>query len=269
MSLLAMLIDIQDRRVNRFITVAVAMAALGSAQATYVYGPPYTTDDPEPVDFHHWEVYVASMWSHTAGFSSGTFPHFEVNYGAAPNLQLHAIAPLAYAQPLGGPNQYGYGDTELGVKYRFIQETSSRPMVGVFPLVEVPTGAPSKGLGNGEAQVFLPVWIQKSFGSWSSYGGGGYWHNPGSGNRDYWLFGWQAQKQATKQLSIGAELLYNTAKTVDTSSGASFNVGAVYDFDEGHHLLASIGKGFTKDNLGTAYLAFQWTFGPHEKKAAE
>ena len=245
--------------------VITAFAALAAAHAADPYGPPYTTDDPEPVDLHHWEVYFASIWSHTPGLAQGTAPHFEVNYGAAPNLQLHAIAPLAFSQPLGSASNYGFGDTELGVKYRFVQETAKRPMVGVFPLVEVPTGDQSRGLGNGEAQFFLPVWVQKSFGAWSSYGGGGYWHNPGDGNRDYWLFGWQAQNQVSKRLAIGAELLYNTAKSTTTGSGTAFNVGAVYDFDEGHHLLASIGKGFTKDNLGTAYFAYQWTFGPKEK----
>ena len=53
-------------------------------------GPPYVTDDPEPVEYHHWEVYLASQLAHEPGAWSGTAPHIEVNYGALPNLQLHA-----------------------------------------------------------------------------------------------------------------------------------------------------------------------------------
>jgi hypothetical protein len=146
-------------------------------------GPPYATDDPEPVDYRHWEVYLASQVEHGDGPWSGTGPHIEVNYGALSNLQLHLITPFEFILPSEGTGRYGYGDTELGVKYRFIQENDWRPMVGVFPLVELSTGSSGNGLGSGETQAFLPVWVQKSFGAWQTYGGGGYWINPGTGNR--------------------------------------------------------------------------------------
>ncbi len=244
---------------------AILQPALGAVAARAAFGPPYNTDDPEPVEYRHWEAYIASFYFHTHGGVSGTGPHVEVNYGAAPNLQLHIIAPMAYSEPPGAPGNYGYGDTEVGFKYRFIQETKARPMVGIFPLVEIPTGSLSRGLGNGQAQFFLPIWFQKTVGTWSSYAGGGFWRNPGAGNHDYWFFGWQAQNQVTKQLSLGGELFHATASTVTMGDRTGFNLGAVYDLDEGHHLMASIGKDFKGSNTLAAYLAFQWTFGPKEK----
>jgi hypothetical protein len=57
----------------------------------------------------------------------------------------------------------------------------------MFPLVEVPSGDADKGLGNGKTQYFLPVWLQKDFGKWTIYGGGGYWINPGTGNKNWWF----------------------------------------------------------------------------------
>ena len=106
-----------------------------------VAGPPYTTDDPETVDYRHWEVYLASQSFHDRDGWTGTAPHVEVNYGVVPNVQLHVIAPLAYSVPSTGRSAYGYGDTELGIKFRFVQEHSWIPMIGTFPLLEVPTGA--------------------------------------------------------------------------------------------------------------------------------
>src|SRR5579863_1983321 len=73
-------------------------------------GPPFITDDPEPVEYKHWEVYVASLYNNDKFGLSGTAPHVEVNYGAAPNVQLHIIAPMAYSRPTFGSMQYGYGD---------------------------------------------------------------------------------------------------------------------------------------------------------------
>ena len=63
---------------------------------------------------------MASQHSKSADGWWGTAPHFEVNYGAITYLQLHLIAPIAYDAPARETRQYVYGDTEVGVKYRFI-----------------------------------------------------------------------------------------------------------------------------------------------------
>ena len=128
-------------RTTRRLAVVARLAILSVALVGNTYGgPPFVTDDPEPVDYQHWEFYVASQDTKVPGDWSGTGPHFELNYGVISNVQLHVIAPLAYDAPSVGAAHYGYGDTELGVKFRFIQETNWLPQVGVFPLLEVPTG---------------------------------------------------------------------------------------------------------------------------------
>ena len=103
-------------------------------------GPPFLTDDPEPVPFKHWEVYLFSTVDATRKSTNGTGPAFEFNVGALPNLQVHLVLPLAFTAPQDETSSYGLGDMEFGLKYRFIQETDYRPMVGVFPLLEIPTG---------------------------------------------------------------------------------------------------------------------------------
>ena len=202
---------------------------------------------------------------------SGVGPAWEFNYGLVPNGQVHIIAPLAFDSPAGGRSQFGYGDTELGFKYRFIDEdkNGSRPMIGVYPLVELPTGNASLGLGAGNMRAYFPLWIQKSFGDWTTYGGGGYWINHGDDtlNRDYWFFGWLLQRQVTKQLAIGGEIFHQTATVVfgGIDSGAAttgFNIGAIYDFDEHNHLLASAGAGLqnaSATNLFSWYIGYQIT----------
>ena len=110
-------------------------------------------------------------------------PAFEANWGAAPNLQLHVIVPLGAIVPSNnplyspagvGPSAYGLTDTELGAKYRFVKETKHRPEFGTFTMLEIPTGSYAKGLGVGKVWYKLPVWVQKSWGHWTTYGGGGY-----------------------------------------------------------------------------------------------
>ncbi|MEO6995569.1 MAG: hypothetical protein ABI273_18335 [Lacunisphaera sp.] len=223
-------------------------------------GPPFVTDDPEPVEFQHWEVYIGSQYEHGSDGGSGTLPQVEVNYGVAPNLQLHVIAPVAFDAPAGADRHVGYGDTEVGAKYRFLKETDGLPQVAIFPLVELPTGASSRGLGTGHTQVFLPVWMQKKFGSWTTYGGAGYWINPGEGNRNWWFTGWLLQKQVLPNLAIGAEIFHETAQRIDGVSDTKANVGIVWDLDDMHYVLASVGPTIQGPSGYQAYLALQFTF---------
>jgi hypothetical protein len=225
-------------------------------------GPPFTTDDPEPVEYRHWEVYFASQYAHGPDGAAGTLPHLEVNYGLAPNLQVHLIAPVAFAAPVASSRRYGYGDTEFGAKYRFIGETDFMPQIGVFPLVELPTGDSERGLGSGHTQVFLPVWLQKSSGPWMTYCGGGYWINPGAGNRNWWFTGCLIQRQLRPGLAVGAEVFHETAQAVDGRSDTEMNIGVIWDLSESRHLLASFGPRLQGGRGYQAYLAFQLTRGP-------
>jgi hypothetical protein len=246
-----------SRKTKTFLAVGF-LAAVTLARA----GPPFETDDPEPVDFQHWEVYLGSHYEHRSDGASGTLPHVEVNYGALPNLQLHLIAPLAFEAPAGASREFGYGDTELGAKYRFVGETAGRPQIGVFPLVELPTGDRARGLGGGHTQVFLPVWLQKKFGAWTTYGGAGCWINPGAGNRNWWFTGWLIQNEVRPGLTFGAEVFHETAQTSRAESDTKMNVGVIWDLDESRHVLASVGPTLQGPAGCQAYLALQFTFGP-------
>ncbi|HUW49551.1 MAG TPA: transporter [Sulfuricella sp.] len=226
-------------------------------------GPPFMTDDPEPVEYQHHEFYIASQQVKTQDGRIGTLPHLEYNYGAAPDLQLHIIVPYAFNSPMNGQRESGLGDVELGAKYRFIQETDNRPMVGIFPLVEIRTGDANKGLGNGASQVFLPVWLQKKWGEWQSYGGGGYWINNAENTKNHWFFGWQLQKDISEHLTLGGEIYHSTEQAPGAGSSSGFNLGGFYNFDEHNHLLFSAGRGLTNvdmTNQFSSYVGYQLTW---------
>ena len=232
--------------------------------STVLAGPPYFTDDPEPVEPHHWEFYVASQDILEQHSKTGTAPHVEINYGAHEDLQLHLITSFEYNSPGSeAPSHYGLGDEELGIKYRFVHETDSLPQIGVFPLVELPSGNKNLGLGNGKTQVFLPLWFQKSFGKWTTYGGGGFWINPGKDNRNYGYMGWQAQRKIIDSLSIGTEVFHITQSTrnrLEDSRHTGFNIGGVFDISEQHHILFSGGRDILGTRKFTGYLGYQITY---------
>jgi hypothetical protein len=242
----------------------VSLAVMLSAQSLAAWpGPPFRTDDPEAVEYKHAEFYVFYQQTLAADGRTGVVPAFEFNYGVYENVQLHLIAPVAFSKPSGQGTTRGYGDTELGVKWQFNEETDTVPMVGVFPLVEIPTGNSDRGLGNGHTQVFIPLWLQKHWGDFQTYGGGGYWINNGPDNRNYWFFGWQAQYQFSDHVTLGAEIFHTTGQVVGQGASTGFNVGGYYNFDEHNHLLFSGGKGLqnaAETNRVSSYVGYQYTF---------
>ena len=225
-------------------------------------GPPFFTDDPVPVSLRNWEFYLASQHFIARNIVSGTLPHVEVNYGAVKNVQLHLIMPMAYAKPKGLPFQYGPGDIEFGVKVRLVAETRSRPQIGTFPHIDLPAGSPTRDLGSGYVQVFLPLWLQKSWGAWTTYGGGGYWINPGPGNRNYWVLGWEAQRDLSKRMTVGAEVICNSPRALGETGETGFNLGALLSVGKGQIFMASAGRDLHGPNRFFAYVAYYLTWGP-------
>ena len=223
-------------------------------------GPPFLTDDPDPVRHKHWEYYISSQntFNHSTKISEGTLPHFEVNYGIVPDVQVHAIVPLIYSYSASNLNAYGYADTELGIKYRFLKETENRPEIGTFPILQIPT-INNSDLSNGKTKLFIPLWIQKSWNKVTSYGGGGYWINPGTGNKNWYFVGWQAQYEFSKTISLGTEVYYQTADAKDSSSSTGFNLGGFLNFSEKFHFIFSAGHSITNENYTTAYAGLLWT----------
>jgi hypothetical protein len=226
-------------------------------------GPPFRTDDPEAVEYRHGEFYIFSQQTLAGDGRTGVLPAFEFNYGVYPNVQLHLVTPWAFSKPFGENTARGYGDTELGVKWQFNEESESMPMIGIFPLVEIPTGNADKRLGNGHSQIFLPVWLQKKWGKFQTYGGGGYWINNGLENRNYWFVGWQVQYEFSEHVTLGAEAFHTTETVLDEGSSTGFNVGGYYNIDEHNHLLFSAGKGLknaSETNRVSTYIGYQYTF---------
>ncbi len=197
-----------------------ALAALVCVSAVALAGPPFQTDDPEPVDFKNYEFYTFAASDGTPVETDTVGPAFEFNWGALPNVHLHIIVPAAAVLPANnpgfapagtGPRAFGLGDIETGIKYRFVQEAKHRPMIGTFVMFEIPTGSAARGLGVGKTWYKAPLWAQKSFGPWTTYGGGGVTLANAPGYRDYPFAGWLVQRDLGKKVTLGNRGLLSRA----------------------------------------------------------
>jgi len=225
---------------------------------TLYSGPPFGTDDPQPVSFKHWEYYISSVNNHQIGIWSGTAPHIEFNYGLIQNVQVHLLLPLNYTGSHQHGSSFGYADTEFGIKFRFVQESENSPQIGAFPILEIPTIKNSE-FSTGRTKIYLPIWLQKTWGKLTSYGGVGYWINPGTFNKNWIFSGWEIQYDFSKLVTLGGEVYYHSANTKDSGYETGFNIGGSLNPSEKFHFIFSAGHTFTEDRTFTSYLGLLWT----------
>jgi len=223
-------------------------------------GPPYVTDDPEPTDTGQFENYLYVQGTRAQGAFAAPEAGIELNYGAFPETQLSASVPL---NPNPGPGGMGIVWAPLGggVKYRFLDEDENgwRPQAAIFPQVFVPVGAASHTTPTTE---LLPIWLQKSFGGWTSFGGGGVVNNPGSGNRDFEIYGCALQRQLTNKLALGGEIFGQTRSSAGFGASTAAGLAALYDFSNEWHLVGSVNTGVIDAREGDRFsynLALEWT----------
>jgi hypothetical protein len=243
-------------------SLLISIFGLFGAHATQA-GPPFHTDDAEPVEYGHYEIFIAAEQTRTTNGSAGSRPLIEFNYGAAPDLQLSVGAPLAFDNPSRQHSQHGVGDVELSAKYQLVHETDKTPMISIFPQIVLATGDADKNLGNGASQIFLPAWLEKKWDDWQSYGGGGYWINRAAGTKNHWFFGWELQRRISDRWILGGEIFHSTEEFPGEGSSTGFNLGVIFDIDEHNHLLLSAGRGLTNidtTNQSSLYVGYQLTW---------
>jgi len=141
------------------LSLLTGLALAGPAFA----GPPFLTDDPEPVELGHWEVYGFSAGANGHGDTTGLGPSLEVNYGAAEGLQLHFIGGFAYDDPPGEGFRMGLSDTELGAKLRFVKpdEDDWYPQIGISLWSSCPRVTPSEGWARASGRNFCRYGCRK------------------------------------------------------------------------------------------------------------
>ncbi|RST30436.1 hypothetical protein HMF7854_06045 [Sphingomonas ginkgonis] len=240
-------------------TAARAAAALTLLLASPVLaGPPYDTDDPQPTELHHWEIYNFVAGARAEGSLDGA-AGVDLNYGGFREVQLTATLPLGFSRAAGERFRAGASDVELGIKARLYHDEKEGLAFSVFPRAILPTG--SRAFGGRRIRLLLPVWAEKDSGPWSVFGGGGFELNPGAGNRDFWIAGVAVTREFGERLSVGAELFHQGPDSRDARPETRLGLGATAALGGPYSLLVSGGPSFSAGHVGAhGYAALGLSF---------
>ena len=227
-----------------------------------IAGPPFDTDDPGPTPYRNYEAYFGATTHRDYFVSNSELPFLEINYGLMPNVQFSVHIGSAIETVAKTPNAEGLEDFEAGLKVRFIQETATMPQVALYPQVTFASGP--AGVTAGHGTFFLPLWAQKTIGTITVFGGGGFDFDPDASGAGDWQGGLAATDPVTATDTIGLEITRTTPH--DAYQQSDVGVGYIRQLGAVHGLLFSFGRSFGLQPHYRGYAAYGWFLGPPEKK---
>jgi len=219
------------------IVVFLFLLTVGSAFA----GPPLLTDDPDTPGDKHWEINVAFVLNKYQTESTYDTPNLDLNYGVGNNIQIKYEVPWLILHEQGIGTQTGLGNSNFGVKWRFLNEEQYGVNMSTYPQYEFHsiTSSVNKGLVEEGTNLLLPVEVSKKMGPVLIDGEVGYTIE--QQHEDEWLYGFFIGYDVRENLTILGEIHCITAKGINKND-AVFNVGTQWDFTKNYGLLASAGR---------------------------
>lgn len=228
-------------QVVRFLIVTLSLLIIST---------PVIADDSQTIDKDHWEFDLSSSGAKSTYGWSVLIPTLEVDYGITDSLQAHAAMPLGLNAPTVGQRGITSGSLELGLKYNFLKESEDvwYPAMAIYPLVELPVGNPNMNFGTGFSQLLLPLWIEKTFGDYRIFGGGGYAINPGIKNKNYVYTSIDFRYRIIEPLEIYTEINYQSWNNNNYKPQTGIVFGGSYDINETWHIFVNVGTGLQNRN---------------------
>jgi hypothetical protein len=193
---------------------------VGSASA----GPPLLTDDPNTPGDKHWEINVAFTLNEYQTESTYEVPLLDVNYGVGDHIQIKYEVPWLTLHEQGIGTQSGVGNSNFGVKWRFLDEEQHGVNMSAYPQFEFnsATSSADRGLVEERMSLLLPVEVSKKIGPVLVNGEIGYTFEQHHENE--WLYGLFIGYDIRKNLTILGEIHSVTAKEFKRNN-AVFNIG--------------------------------------------
>lgn len=225
-------------------------------------GPPMITDDTGTVPKGHWEINSAfTIERGSDGRSFGT-PLLDINYGLSKNTQLKVEFPWLVIHRNGQPAAHGLGNTNIGVRWRFRDETKKqRVALSIYPQFEFnnPTSSVRRGIVDRGPEFLLPLQWQTQVGKYGINGDVGYRFKRGT---DEIIYGVAVGRKFRELVELLGEIHGTGERTEFSKSEIVFNLGTRIRLNNNVSLITSAGKSLRKNYAPRfiGYAGLQITF---------
>src|ERR1700678_3121876 len=219
---------------------------LASLPASAQGGPPYYTNDPGTPGHFNWEINLGYMPFFYNGQSISHTPDVDINFGVGDRIQLtYENAWLRVHNPSTAPQfgrtQFGLGQSNPGVKWRFHDGGEDGLSVSVFPqfFLNNPNDAVRRGITPASQSFLLPFEFTRKFGPVDvDYEIGYQFVHKGP---DGWLTGLVIGHDFTPKLEADVEF-YSQGTFHPSGNQPTIDVGARYKIHSPVILLVMAGR---------------------------
>lgn len=242
------------RRVPSGVLAFVALPCMAWAQA----GPPMISNDPQTPGAGVWEINLGVAAQAGSNAWETSAPDLDINYGLGERVQLSLHGGWAHARQQG-TDRSGWSDTELGVRWRLLDQARIGADVAIQPMWirGWSTAARRKGLAAETDEWVLPLQVARTFSSGWSGGVEVAKHFVGHAPDQ-----WQASAFVVKQWRPAFTALAEMVMVRQDGQRADWivNVGARRTLNARLTLMGSVGRQFvtTGEDATIGYLGLQF-----------
>jgi hypothetical protein len=227
-------------------------------------GPPLLTGDPDTPDAGHWEINFAFAVEKRSAQTLFEIPILDMNYGLTEHIQLTLEMAWLVLSQEDEQTRNGMGNSLIGLKWRFLDETEQGVSASVFPQFESNNpgfSSADQGLVDKGSNFLLPLELAKGFGPVTVNMELGYDFR--EYRADEWIYGISLGYAVSDRLELLAEI-FGTALRGFQEDEQVFNLGTIWKFSPHCALLASAGTGIHSSEHDApqflSYLGGQFTF---------
>jgi hypothetical protein len=209
-------------------------------------GRPLTTEDTATLAPKTSELEVSVDHTRREGQQTWAL-HAVVGLGLTSNVEVRIESDVgALVTARGAPDRAGPGDSLVGVKCRFLDETEARPSLLAAVALRLPTGDEDRGLGAPGVDVIALLGIAKTFFETITVTGNlGYAFVTASREQDAWLLGLSLEHRVTSAWTVAGEI-FSPIPTRFTGEQVVVRGGASYAVTERLRLDGAVGAGLTR-----------------------
>lgn len=220
-----------------------------AASAPVHAGPPLITDDPDTPGAGRWEINLPITLEQARDQRIFEVPLLDINYGLGERTQLKFEVPWVVLDRRDNDTTHGLGNSEIGVKYRFLDEDRHGMSMSIYPQLEFnnPTSSDERGLVDEGVRLKLPVQMTRSVGTFELYMEAGYEFV--EAGEDEWLYGVATGYSVNDHLELLAEVAGTASGDLDDDE-LVFNIGAKLGINDYFNLLLSAGRSFRGSSSG-------------------
>lgn len=218
-------------------------------------GPPMITDDPGTPGDGHWENNIAIAFEHRPNEWSIDTPQFDLNYGWGDHIQLNLQTEPRILKRNNHGAIGGLGETELAVKWRFLDEARSGFDMSMYPrlIFNIFQSSARRGLAEDGTRFQVPFQIAKTFGRFHADAEAG--PLASTVGRSEWLYGIVGGYDLAKPTMLMAEI-HGTSRTNFTRDVLTLNFGLRHEFTESRILIVSLGHEIVSPDQPTALVGY-------------